>query len=107
MFTGIIEELGRVKKIDKLEDAIRLTIKGKKIVDDLKRGDSISVSGACLTAVEITRSTFTADVMFETLKLTSLDGIKEGDKVNVKLVAIDDRGRLQLSMKAAAREQKK
>jgi riboflavin synthase len=84
MFTGIIEELGRVKKIDKLEDAIRLTIEGKLIVIDLKRGDSISVSGACLTAIEITDSTFTADVMLETLKLTSLDGIAEGDPVNLE-----------------------
>jgi riboflavin synthase len=84
MFTGIIEELGRVKKIDKLEDAIRLTIEGKLIVSDLKRGDSISVSGACLTAIEITDSTFTADVMLETLKLTSLDGITEGDPVNLE-----------------------
>jgi riboflavin synthase len=84
MFTGIIEELGKVKKIDKLEDAIRLTIEGKLIVSDLKRGDSISVSGACLTAIEITDSTFTADVMLETLKLTSLDGIAEGDPVNLE-----------------------
>lgn len=84
MFTGIIEELGKVKKIDKLEDAIRLTIEGKLIVSDLSRGDSISVSGACLTAIEITDSTFTADVMLETLKLTSLDGIAEGDPVNLE-----------------------
>jgi riboflavin synthase len=84
MFTGIIEQLGTVKKVEKQSDAIRLTIRGKKVVDDIKRGDSISVSGACLTAVEITRSTFTADVMLETLKLTSLDGIKEGDKVNLE-----------------------
>jgi riboflavin synthase len=84
MFTGIIEELGKVKKIDKLEDAIRLTIEGKLIVSDLKRGDSISVSGACLTAIEISDSTFTADVMLETLKLTSLDGISEGDPVNLE-----------------------
>lgn len=84
MFTGIIEELGKVKKIEKLDDAIRLTIKGKKVVKDLKRGDSISVSGACLTAIEITKSTFTADVMLETLKLTSLADIAEGDPVNLE-----------------------
>lgn len=84
MFTGIIEELGKVSKIEKLDDAIRLTIEGKKIVSDLSRGDSISVSGACLTAIEITDSSFTADVMLETLKLTSLDGIAEGDPVNLE-----------------------
>ena len=84
MFTGIIEELGSVKAIDVLPDAIRLTIQGPLVVSDVNRGDSISVSGACLTAVEHDATTFTADVMQETLKLTSLDGIKVGDPVNLE-----------------------
>jgi len=84
MFTGIIEELGSVKAIDVLPDAIRLTIEGPLVVSDVNRGDSISVSGACLTAVEHDATTFTADVMQETLKLTSLDGIKVGDPVNLE-----------------------
>jgi riboflavin synthase len=84
MFNGIIEELGSVKAIEKLPDAIRLTIEGPLVVSDVNRGDSISVSGACLTAVEHDGTSFTADVMQETLKLTSLDGIKVGDPVNLE-----------------------
>lgn len=84
MFTGIIEELGKVKAIETLPDAIRLTIEGPLVVSDVNRGDSISVSGACLTAVEHDATSFTADVMQETLKLTSLDGIKVGDPVNLE-----------------------
>ncbi len=84
MSTGIIEELGSVKAIDVLSDAIRLTIEGPLVVSDVNRGDSISVSGACLTAVEHDATSFTADVMQETLKLTSLDGIKVGDPVNLE-----------------------
>lgn len=84
MFTGIIEELGKVKAIQVLPDAIRLTIEGPLVVSDVSRGDSISVSGACLTAVEHDATSFTADVMQETLKLTSLEGIQVGDPVNLE-----------------------
>ncbi len=84
MFTGIIEELGRVAKIETQPDALRITIEGDVVTSDLKRGDSISVCGTCLTAVEITENSFTADVMQETLTLTSLNGIKVGDPVNLE-----------------------
>ena len=84
MFTGIIEELGRVANIETQPDALRITIEGDVVTSDLKRGDSISVCGTCLTAVEITENSFTADVMQETLKLTSLNGIKVGDPVNLE-----------------------
>jgi riboflavin synthase len=84
MFTGIIEELGKVKAIEIQPDALRITIEGPLVVSDVKRGNSISVSGACLTAVEYDGTSFTADVMQETLKLTSLDGIKVGDPVNLE-----------------------
>jgi riboflavin synthase len=84
MFTGIVEELGSVKSIEQLPDAIRLTISGPLVVSDANRGDSISVSGACLTVVEKDAESFTADVMQETLKLTSLDGVKVGDSVNLE-----------------------
>lgn len=84
MFTGIVEELGHVKAIEVLPDALRITIEGPKVVSDVKRGESISVSGACLTAVEHDSTTFTADVMQETIRLTSLDGIKVGDPVNLE-----------------------
>jgi riboflavin synthase len=84
MFTGIVEELGRVSAIENLPDAIRLTIEGPLVASDLHRGDSIAVSGTCLTAVEFDEKGFTADVMQETLNLTSLDGIKIGDPVNLE-----------------------
>ena len=78
MFTGIIEELGKVLAIEKQPDAIRLTIGCDKVLSDLGRGDSISCSGTCLTAIEIDDKGFTADVMLETLKRSSLDGVQVG-----------------------------
>ena len=84
MFTGIIEELGKVKAIEKQQDAIRLTIGANKVLSDLKRGDSISCSGTCLTAIEINDEGFTADVMLETLRRSSLDGISIGDPINLE-----------------------
>lgn len=84
MFTGIIEELGTVTGITKQPDALRLTIKGKMVLEDLKRGDSISCSGTCLTAIEIDENGFTADVMMETIKLTSLMEVVVGDPINLE-----------------------
>jgi riboflavin synthase len=84
MFTGIVEELGKVVAIEPLPDAVRITIAGPTVVSDLHRGDSIAVSGTCLTAVEFDSTGFTADVMQETLNLTSLNGIKVGDPVNLE-----------------------
>jgi len=84
MFTGIIEELGTVTGITKQPDALRLTINSKIVLDDLKRGDSISCSGTCLTAIEIDENGFTADVMMETIKLTSLSEVQVGDPINLE-----------------------
>jgi riboflavin synthase len=84
MFTGIVEELGRVKAIEPQADALRLTIEGPLVVSDANHGDSIAVCGTCLTVVEHDATSFTADVMQETLNLTSLAGIKVGDPVNLE-----------------------
>jgi riboflavin synthase len=84
MFTGIIEELGKVAAIEQQPDAIRLTIACGKVLSDLKRGDSISCSGTCLTAMEIDGNSFTADVMLETLKRSSLSEVKVGDVINLE-----------------------
>jgi len=84
MFTGIIEELGKVVAIEPQADAMRLTIEGPLVASDLHRGDSIAVSGTCLTAVEFDAKGFTADVMQETLNLTSLGSLKVGDSVNLE-----------------------
>lgn len=84
MFTGIIEELGTVLAIEKQHDAIRLTIGANKVLGDLGRGDSIACSGTCLTAIEIDDKGFTADVMLETLKRSSLSEVKVGDPINLE-----------------------
>ena len=84
MFTGIIEELGTITHISKQPDAKRITIQGGLVTSDIKRGDSIAVSGVCLTAVELVGDSFTADVMEETLRLSTLGGAKVGDKVNLE-----------------------
>lgn len=84
MFTGIIEELGKVSAIENQPDALRLTIECHDVLSDLKRGDSISCSGTCLTAIEIDDKSFTADVMLETIRRSSLDGVKVGDPINLE-----------------------
>lgn len=84
MFTGIVEELGRVAAIEPQTDAIRLTIEGPLAVSDAHRGDSISVNGVCLTAIELEGNTFTADVMRETLNRTALGSLNTGDPVNLE-----------------------
>lgn len=84
MFTGIIEELGQINAIETQPDAVRLTIGGTKVLSDLKRGDSISVSGTCLTAIEIDDKGFTADVMHETIRLSGLQRVEVGQKVNLE-----------------------
>lgn len=85
MFTGIVANLGEVKSIDNLSDSIRVTIKSAELTAELKRGDSIAVNGACLTAVNLTTSSFTADVMRETLAKTALGELTAGSRVNLEL----------------------
>jgi riboflavin synthase len=84
MFTGIVEELGTVAKVETLADSIRLQIKGDLVSSDLSQGESIAVNGVCLTAAELTEDGFIADVMLETLNRSSLSGIAQGDKVNLE-----------------------
>lgn len=84
MFTGIVEELGRVVAIENQPDAKRITFEGPLVVSDVSRGDSIAVCGACLTAVEFDQKTFTADIMNETLRLTNLSDLEVGDVVNLE-----------------------
>jgi riboflavin synthase len=85
MFTGIVEELGTVEALDLLPgDAARLTIRGPRVTEDARHGDSISVNGCCLTVVETGDGRFTADVMRETLKRTSLGSADKGSRVNLE-----------------------
>jgi riboflavin synthase len=84
MFTGIIEEMGKVKNISKGAKSAILTISAKKIFDDLKIGDSVATNGVCLTVAQITKDTFVGDVMNETLKRSSLGSLKIGSSVNLE-----------------------
>jgi riboflavin synthase len=84
MFTGIVEEIGEILGIAKGAVSSRLTIRGKVIFQDAKLGDSIAVNGVCLTIAEKTDHTFTADVMAETLRRSSLGLLKKGSKVNLE-----------------------
>lgn len=84
MFTGIVEELGRFKKIQKGADSARLTIEGAVVPEDVKLGDSIAVNGICLTVTEFNDRFFAVDVMAETLRKTNLEELKPGDRVNLE-----------------------
>jgi len=88
MFTGIIEELGRIERIERTTDAARLTIRAPRVLADAGHGDSISVSGVCLTVVDRTPDTFTADVMAQTLAMSTLDSATEGTPVNLERAAV-------------------
>ncbi|MEW6606576.1 MAG: riboflavin synthase [bacterium] len=80
MFTGIIEEIGIIKQ----KSNNFLVIQAKKVLEDLKQGDSISVNGVCLTTIEFTKDTFKVNMMPETLKLTNLGMVSIGDEVNLE-----------------------
>lgn len=85
MFTGIIEEIGTVKKIQKVSDqAVTMTISSSKILEDVGLGDSISVNGICLTVTHFTSDYFEVDAMPETIKATSLNSLKKGSSVNLE-----------------------
>jgi riboflavin synthase len=85
MFTGIIEEVGRVSGIAHENGNRRLTVAAARLNHELKQGDSIAVSGVCLTAVEITPRSFAADLAAETWKRTSFSRIKKDALVNLEL----------------------
>ena len=84
MFTGIIEEVGMLKSIQRKNHAIGLTISAYEIMKDIKLGDSIAINGICLTVTSFTDTDFTVDVMQETLSRTSLSSLKNGGKVNLE-----------------------
>lgn len=84
MFTGIVEELGRVVSLDTKSTGARLTIACSAILQDAGIGASIAVNGACVTAVELAQNHFSADLAPETLKRTNLSGLKPGSPVNLE-----------------------
>ena len=87
MFTGLVEEVGEIIAVEPTDNSVRLTVKGPKVVADAGHGDSICVSGVCLTVVEKTADTFTADVMGQTLAMSILDEAAAGTKVNLERAA--------------------
>ncbi|MFF3555088.1 riboflavin synthase [Streptomyces tsukubensis] len=84
MFTGIVEELGEVTAVEHLDDAARFTLRGPLVTEGARHGDSIAVNGVCLTVVETADGAFTADVMAETLKRSSLGALVPGARVNLE-----------------------
>jgi riboflavin synthase len=88
MFTGIIEEKGTILAVEYSADAARLTVRGPIAVAGAAHGDSISVGGVCLTVVAQTPDSFTADVMAQTLNMSTIGGLKAGDEVNLERAAL-------------------
>ncbi|HCW04607.1 MAG TPA: riboflavin synthase, partial [Clostridium sp.] len=92
MFTGIVEEIGKINSIKRGEKSVSLTIDAKKILEDVKLGDSISTNGVCLTVTHFTNSNFTVDVMAETVRKSNLGLLSPGMDVNLeRAVKISDR----------------
>ncbi|MGG4500229.1 riboflavin synthase [Paenibacillus polymyxa] len=84
MFTGLVEEVGRIQSISKSGEAMVLGISGSVVLDDLKIGDSVSVNGVCLTAIQIGTKDFKVDVMPETFRSSNLRELRSGSRVNLE-----------------------
>lgn len=84
MFTGLVAELGTVQHLARQGNSYHLTVAAKKVMENLKIGDSVAVNGCCLTVVRLTDKEFTADVMPETVRLTNIGQLKSGSKVNLE-----------------------
>jgi riboflavin synthase len=88
MFTGLIAELGRITAIEKGESSAVFTVAAPALISQITLGDSVAVNGVCLTATSITGDSFTADVMVQTLAVTSLSQLSVGSPVNLELAAL-------------------
>ena len=88
MFTGIIQEVGKVKEITRSTDFAQIEITCSQVLSKLNIGDSIAVNGVCLTATKINTVSFEADVMIKTLELTSLGKLSNSDLVNLELAML-------------------
>lgn len=84
MFTGIIEEIGRIKGISRGSRSVAIEVQAKKVLEDTKVGDSIATNGVCLTVTSLTEQGFRADVMPETMRRSNLGTLKPGDRVNLE-----------------------
>jgi riboflavin synthase len=88
MFTGLIAELGRITAIEKGESSAVFSVSAPALISQIALGDSVAVNGVCLTATSITGDSFTADVMVQTLAVTSLSQLAVGSPVNLELAAL-------------------
>lgn len=84
MFTGLVAELGTVQNLVRQGNSYHLTVAARKVLDNLKIGDSVAVNGCCLTVVKMDDACFTADVMPETVRLTNIGGLANGSRVNLE-----------------------
>ena len=92
MFTGIVEEMGTIQKIERGSQSAVLSIRCEKVLEGTQIGDSIAVNGVCLTVTSIQPDGFTADVMAETIRRSSLGSCKTGSQVNLeRAMAADGR----------------
>lgn len=88
MFTGIIEEVGKITSIKVNGKSAKISILASKVLEDTKLGDSISTNGVCLTVTNLDKNTFEADVMTETMNRTNLSSLKTGSSVNLERAMI-------------------
>lgn len=84
MFTGIIEELGVVRRMDWLRGRLRLKVEAERVLDDLTLGDSLSINGVCLTVVDLDSGSFGVDAVEETVRRTTLGHLHVGERVNLE-----------------------
>jgi riboflavin synthase len=84
VFTGLVEEVGVVRRIERARDSAHIRIAAEKILADIQLGDSIAVNGACLTVVSYSKGEFVADAVPETLRRTALGSLQPGDRVNLE-----------------------
>lgn len=84
MFTGLVEEIGKIESIAKSTKSAKITIKANKVLEDVKLGDSICTNGVCLTVTSFESNKFTVDVMAETMRRSNLENISIGAKVNLE-----------------------
>ena len=84
MFTGLVAELGSVERLAEGEDTCRLSVRARKVLGGLKVGDSVAVNGVCLTVTDLRSNGVTADVMPETVRRTTMHGLRPGDRVNLE-----------------------
>lgn len=87
MFTGIVEELGTVAAVEDQGDAVRLSIRAERVLEDVELGESIAVNGCCLTVAHVADGVWTADVMRQTLDATTLGALPVGARVNLERAA--------------------